>query len=398
MTRKQRLLAILKGEPIDRLPFAPNAEQWFYAKKYNGTLPPEYQDCEDGLEFHARLGADVMTRWEGQVKGKAGIGSHVRFPNARYTVEEVGPDLVKMPITTAFNEYKRFNRVRRTLETPHGTLTQLWRFTQESCADFEEKFWISDLDKDWEALRFMVQDRTYDYDMSEWKRDYERLGDAGLILIEIPENPIKMLHWLMGPEKATLAMIDQYDRCMELFAMHTDLTLRFVDEVCTRTTYEEAPILLSNDNLDAMLMPPAWFDLVLYDHYQKVAERIHANGRVFSVHSCGNNWHIRHCIKASNIDLMEGLTPPPLGNFPLHLAREEMGDDFIVEGGMYFTHQELKHGAKEAIRDYTIELFDQMKDTKKFIYSTSCNFSPNTPVDNLHYFRDYCFEYWKREG
>jgi len=161
MTPRQRLLATLRGEPVDRLPFAVNACQWFYARKYNGTLPPEYQDCEDGLSFHKKMGADVMTRWEGQVKGKAGLGSHVKFRNCKYTVEETGPGRVNMPIVTAFNEYETWNRIRRTLETPAGTLTQTWRFTPESCADFEEEFWVKDFDQDYAALRWMVHRLAY---------------------------------------------------------------------------------------------------------------------------------------------------------------------------------------------------------------------------------------------
>ena len=74
--------------------------------------------------------------------------------------------------------------------------------------------------------------------------------------------------------------------------------------------------------------------------------------------------------------MMEGLTPPPLGNFPLEEARNEMGSDFIVEGGMYCDYQELKVNAKKRIFDYTRDLFDKMGDMNRFIYSSSCNTSP----------------------
>ncbi|MBE7558765.1 hypothetical protein HS125_07385 [bacterium] len=305
MTGRQRLHAALLGQPVDRVPFAINAWQWYYAQKYRGTLPPEFADCQTAIQFHKKLGADVLTRWDGQIKGRAGLGQYVRFPRCKYTVEEFGEPM-KMPIITAFNSYQKLNKVRRTLETPVGTLTQVWRFTPESCADFEEQFWVKDWERDYPALKFAVEDRSYDYEMSEYRRDLAEIGDAGIIMIEIPENPVKMLHWLMGPEKATLAMMDHLDECLEMFAVHTQKTLEFIDGVCARTSYDDSPLLMSNDNLDAMLMPPAWFDLVLFDHYHKVSERIHAHGRLFAVHSCGNNWDIRECIRDSGIDMMEG--------------------------------------------------------------------------------------------
>ena len=395
MTGRQRILATLKGEPVDRVPFALNAWQWYYAQKYRDNLPPEFADCDTAIAFHKKIGADLLTRWDGQIKGRAGLGQYVKFPNCKYTIEEFGEPM-RMPITTAFNSYDKLDKVRRTLETPHGTLTQVWRFTPESCADFEEQFWVQDFQKQYEALKFMVEDRTYDFEMSEYRRDLDEIGETGIVMVEIPENPVKMLHWLMGPERATLAVMDEMEKCQEMFEVHTQKTLDFIDGVCDRTSYDETPLLMSNDNLDAMLMPPAWFDLVLFDHYKKVSQRVHERGRLFSVHSCGNNWDLRECIRDSGIDMMEGLTPPPLGNFPLHMARQEIGEHFVVEGGMYCAHQELKKGAKEAIDAYSRQLFEEMADCDRFIYSSSCQTSPNTPLDNLYYFREGCFTYGRR--
>ncbi len=139
------------------------------------------------------------------------------------------------------------------------------------------------------------------------------------------------------------------------------------------------------------------FDDFLIGHYRAVSEEVHKQGRLFSVHSCGNNWRLRKCIRDSGIDMMEGLTPPDLGDFPLEKAREELGETFIVEGGMYARHQELKTGAQEAIDSYTRTLFDSMGDKRRFIYSSSCNTSPLTPLDNIYYFRDSCWEHGRMD-
>ena len=104
----------------------------------------------------------------------------------------------------------------------------------------------------------MVQDRSYDYEMSEYKRDLAAIGDDGVIMQEIPENPIKMLHWLMGPENAMLATMDFPEKIAELAEIHTAKTVEFVNGLCERTCYEDAPILLSNDNLDSFLFPPMY--------------------------------------------------------------------------------------------------------------------------------------------
>lgn len=392
MTGRERIHAALKGEPVDRVPFALNIWQWFYAQLYRGTLPDEYVDCKTPIAFLKKYGADIITRWDGQIKGRAGLGQFVRFPNCRYRQVETG-QRIKMPITTAFNHYQRLNRIHSTIETAHGTLSQTWRLSEEICADFEEQYWVRDWQRDFRSLQAVVRDRTYDIEMDQYVRDLAEVGSYGIIMVEIPENPIKMLHWLMGPENATLAVLDHQDQCRKLFDIHTEMTLQFIDGVCEKTTYDDTPLLMSNDNLDAALMPPSFFDTYLYDHYRKVSERIHDHGRLFAVHSCGNNWDLRHCIRNSGIDMMEGLTPPPLGNFPLHEARKEIGDHFVVEGGNNYIHQEMTGGAEEAIDAHTKQLLIEMRDTPRFIYSSSCQTSPNTPIDNLHYFRDAVWKY-----
>jgi len=396
MTGKERLHAALKGEPIDRVPFAINIWQWFYANQYWNQMPEELAHIKTPIEFLKHIGADILTRWDGQIKGRAGLGDYVKFPNCDYQLTYSG-EVPEYPLMTAFNTYHGGKKIHRKLTTPHGELTQTWRFSEEACADFEEDHWISDLGEQFDAAKFMVQDRTYDYEMSEYNRDLEAIGDDGVIMLEIPENPLKMLHWLMGPENAIMATIDYPDLCKELCEIHTQKALEFVRGVCARTRYEDAPVLMSGDNLDCMLMPPPHFDEFLYDHYQPISDACHQEGRLFGVHSCGNNWDVRDCIKKSRIDMMEGLTPPPLGTFPLEKARQEMGEHFIIEGGMFFQHQELKVGAKEAIDDYTKKLFEGMGDKRRFIYSSSCNTSPYTPLENIYHFRDACWEYGKMQ-
>jgi uroporphyrinogen-III decarboxylase len=392
MTGRQRLHAALKGEPVDRVPFAINLWQWFYANQYWGRLPEEKRSLRTPIEFLIDLGADILTRWDGQIKGRSGLGEYVRFPNAEFTTQFSG-EAPPYPLVTAFNCYTEGTRIHRQLETPHGTLTQTWRFAAESYTDFEEDPWIDDFIDQYDALRFMYEDRSYDYEMTEYERDLAAIGEHGVVMLEIPENPLKYLHWLMGPQKALLAFMDHPKQMAELCEIHTAKTVAFIQQVCQRTTYDDCPLLISNDNLDAALFPPFLFDQFLHKHYRAVAEEIHRQGRLFCVHSCGNNWKLRGCIRDSGIDMMEGLTPPDLGDFPLEKARAELGEKFIVEGGMVAHYQEMKTGAREAIDQYTQTLFERMGDKRRFIYSSSCNTSPFTPLENIVAFRDACWKH-----
>ena len=127
MTGKERIHAVLKGEEVDRIPFAINAWQWFYANQYWGNLTGELNKLSTPIEFLKYLGADILTRWDGQIKGRSGLGDYVKFPNCEYTISFSG-EKPPNPLVTAFNTYTEGTKIHRKLETPHGALTQTWRF------------------------------------------------------------------------------------------------------------------------------------------------------------------------------------------------------------------------------------------------------------------------------
>ena len=45
MTPKERILATLRGEPTDTLPFVPRIDNWFYAQQAQGTLPDNLKNA-----------------------------------------------------------------------------------------------------------------------------------------------------------------------------------------------------------------------------------------------------------------------------------------------------------------------------------------------------------------
>ena len=39
MTHRERMLAAIRGEPTDQLPWAPRMDLWYIAQRARGTLP-----------------------------------------------------------------------------------------------------------------------------------------------------------------------------------------------------------------------------------------------------------------------------------------------------------------------------------------------------------------------
>jgi hypothetical protein len=96
----------------------------------------------------------------------------------------------------------------------------------------------------------------------------------------------------------------------------------------------------------------------------------------------------------AQIDALEGVTPPPMGDVQLKDVRRMTGyPHFTLNGGMDAAHQELTEDAQPALHTYVRDLFQSLDDKRHFIFASSCNTSPLTPWENLLYFRDYAREY-----
>lgn len=385
MTGKERLLAAFRGEPVDFVPFSPNIYQWFYAHYSTGALPPEVAGATHPFDVLRHLGADILARWDTQWATKA------VYTDGAYSEEYSGHSNWDRPLVTAFNIYPPHKtKRRRKFETPYGTLTQTWEYTGEAAADFESKYWWTDW-SEYEAVRFMMESTEYELDADMLHHWVQQVGDDGLVMVNLTESPLKRLHWLAGPQNATMFIIDHPAEMQALAKIHQDKILSLLENVVDNP---DADIFIATDNLDAMFYPPYFYKDYCHDFFAKAAEIIHSRNKHLVVHACGRSKVLLPLVGESKIDCLEGVTPPPMGDVELGDVRRQVGyQNFTVNGGMDAPHQEITTNAEERLHSYTRALFDAMGDKRHFIFASSCNTSPLTPWENLVHFRNAAREY-----
>ena len=183
-----------------------------------------------------------------------------------------------VPTTTSFNIYPPgANEHRKSFVTPHGTLTQTWSFTAESAADFEAKYWWTDWDE-YKAIRFMLEARDYAFDADLFSRWFREVGEDGVVMCHITQSPLKMLHWLAGPQNATYFIVDHPQETMELAKIHEEKALALLEQV---VDLPETEIFFSGDNLDSMFYPPRFYRDYCDSFFTRAAEIIHRRGKAF---------------------------------------------------------------------------------------------------------------------
>jgi uroporphyrinogen-III decarboxylase len=387
MNGRQRILAAFRGEQPDTVPFAPNIYQWFYYHYRNGTLPADVSNATHPYDVLRFLGAEILARWD-----TFWATRHV-YTAGEFHEEYVGDTNWDQPLVTAFNIYPPHKTgLRKRFVTPHGTLTQMWNYMPEAGADFESKYWWTEWEE-YEAVRFLVEARDYVFDAAEFDRWVKRVGDDGVVMVNLTESPLKALHWLAGPQNATMFILKHPEEMQALARIHEVKALKLLKQA---VDHVGADIFIAIDNLDSAFYPPYFYRDYCDSFFSRAAEIIHKRDKHFVVHACGRSKVLLPLVGGSQIDSLEGITPPPMGDVQLRQVRELVGyDRFTVNGGMTTRLQELQQDAEATIHAYTRELFQSLGDRRRFIYASSCNTSPLTPWENLLHFRNAARIYGK---
>jgi len=81
----------------------------------------------------------------------------------------------------------------------------------------------------------------------------ERVGDDGVMMAHITQSPLKALHWLAGPENASLWVADHPAEMLALARIHEEKALRLLESMVDNP---DAQVFLSLDNLDRLSIRP----------------------------------------------------------------------------------------------------------------------------------------------
>jgi hypothetical protein len=153
MTGRERILAALRGEKPDRVPFAPNLWQWYHANDYNGTLPEEVRSLRSPVEVLRLLGADVLSKFDSPRPLPV-------YRDCEYTFRFSGGLPKGRPPWSSFGDTFAGGLIRHErIDTPCGALSHTWEYQAETGAPFETAHWWKDFDSEYPVVRHWLERR-----------------------------------------------------------------------------------------------------------------------------------------------------------------------------------------------------------------------------------------------
>ena len=72
--------------------------------------------------------------------------------------------------------------------------------------------------------------------------DIAVVGNDGVVMCHVTQSPLKMLHWLAGPQNATYFIMDHPEETRELARIHEEKALKLLEQVVDLPETEKAAV------------------------------------------------------------------------------------------------------------------------------------------------------------
>ncbi len=307
MTLHQRIVAVLRGEMADRVPFTCKMPQ-----------PPrgeiERQLRNEGL---AIIGEGELLNIDA---GGLGTGSAIR-PHVEVVRRESW-------------DHGRL-LVRETLRTPVGEVHQTWRgggaYGTSRLLEYPVK-----QPEDYAVVEYIIRDEVYHptYDNVDDSRCPDKfvaqaqiVGDDGFVFggWMAPSPLMVMLWYLLGIEQFAIDIREH----PKLFQGLYEVLFERQREQYRLAANSPALVVHMAENMTSDMVSPQLFRDYCLPCYDEFASCLHAQGKLLAVHMDGRMKAIAEAVADSQIDIIEGFSPVPDGDLELAEARRLWRDKII---------------------------------------------------------------------
>jgi len=263
-------------------------------------------------------------------------------------------------------------RIRRTIHTPVGDIWQ----TLEPESTYESSSWILEHfikePEDYRVMEFVYKDAVF-YDNYEYIREAKRrIGGDGLVYVRVAKVPIQeMLYQMMGLERFSF---DYYDRHDLFDSLHNTMIERY-EELFTLAAEAPVEILLFGDNITSDVVGDERFRNYCMPVYKRLQEQLSSTGKKLAVHMDGRLASLKDAIAEAEFDIVEALTPSPMGDVSIREARQ-----FWPEKALWINFTSSMHiEAPEVIEAHTRQLLEEAGSKRGFAIGVT----EDAPVEAL---------------
>lgn len=377
MNSKQRMLAAMRHERVDRVPVMCQlaighyllnteltpVETWFTSEGFSTaliTLQRRYRF--DGILINL-LGTDPQwDRCVERIESAADGGQVVFFRNG---------DVARCPPDDNVHHFPARERPAPTLQEvdpdrvyyddPHGLggLKYPFYFGLEPYPADRENYWPEYLFRTIDLVRGQVGD------------DISVHGEVF--------SPWTQVMELFGYEQALMYLLDDPAKIHAILRSYADGTS---DLACRQVRRGVDAVLISSAFAGGGFISPAQYEEFVLPYERQVTNAVRALGVPVYTHTCGRIGDRLELMVATGTEGIDTLDPPPLGTVDLADAKQRVGAQVFFKGNIDPVHTLLKKTREDVRRDAWWRL-QVGSPGGGYILSSACSVSPRVPPENL---------------
>lgn len=365
MNFRERALAILNKKRPDMIPWGGDLSYWYSYLESTGQLHEKYRG-EGIYQMHRDLGVGFYL--QGYFPWKCihdGVEITSRNDGFIHTTE---------------------------IKTPVGTLYGTNKYLPTSFTWGSQEHYIKGVE-DLKALRYWYEHTTYEPDYELAQKRVELIGDDGLILCYLPRSPfMQMVAEFAGIEATTYALLDDPDEFNETM----DVLRRKADEAAQIALDSPAECLMIPENLSSEVVGKRMFEEYMRPYEQYWNKKTKESGKYSFVHMDGTMRGLIRETASAGFDVLEALTPSPVGDIPFEDIENWIDDNTIIWGGLpgaFFANS----FSDEEFDRFVINVLNVMKTAPRYVLGVADQVPPGAKWERIQRVGQLVEKYGKYE-
>ena len=260
--------------------------------------------------------------------------------------------------------------------TPWGDIDEIVSGNDSAETVYRVKFAISDRDE-YTLMHRIVEQRSYQEKYERFKKAQDKLLSRAALVIAGPDQPLVSLFRVREPQALIFDLIDEPERMTDLLDLLHQRALEGYKQIAA------GPGLAVETGMAFMttqLISPRLFERFVLPYLAEYVQVIHQAGKILICHMCGHIRHLLPLMREAEIDGVDSLTNPPVGDTELEEYWQILGNQAVLQAGLDVNV--LQQSSVEEIRLHVHDVLNRCQG--RHLILRSADEVPNgTPAKNL---------------
>jgi methylmalonyl-CoA mutase cobalamin-binding domain/chain len=387
ITHRERILTVIEGEMVDKIPYVPRIDLWYNANQRAGTLPGK----------HRHRTADEIALAEGWALHK--IVPEFLKPDTLADIVHRGLGLVSLKEYTYSFKFSPdvdivaegdMDHMRVVYHTPVGSVSVTHGYTKEMKDAGASAPWIQEHaikgPEDYKVLAHIFAHMTFAPDYRRFSAWQTEIGEDGLALESTPAlNAGSPMHFIQKVLIDATAFFIHYNDYSRHLAELVEALEHCYNQLLPILADSPAKAVYWDANVDSMITYPAYLKKDLLPWWQKAADLFHSKDKLLFIHPDGENNLLLDILADCGADVCEAVTPYPMTKvgiaeyYDIWCRPEKL----TIWGGIPESLLLEKSTTEEDFEAYLDYLFKAVAPGKRFIAGIGDTTPPGAVFDRL---------------